>query len=72
MKNLFRAFGSQSNASEVESASIDLNEQDLEQVAGAHGHHDGCYEYEDDCYEYEDDDCDYEHHHRHHHRRHHN
>ncbi|GAC1447474.1 MAG: hypothetical protein NVS2B12_20900 [Ktedonobacteraceae bacterium] len=70
MKNIFRAFSSQSASSNEQSA-VDLNEQDLELVNGAHRDHD-CYE-DDECYrDYNecDEDYDYERRHRRH-RRHH-
>ena len=63
MKNIFRAFGAQNNSNE-QTAEVELNEQDLEQVTGAHGH--GC-DYDDDYCDYDDDDyCHRHHHHRHH------
>jgi len=68
MKNIFRAFGAQNNSNE-QTAEVELNEQDLEQVTGAHGH--GC-DYDDDYCDYDDDDyCHRHHHHRHHHHHHH-
>lgn len=71
MKNLFRAFGSQSNAtSNEENVAFDLDEQDLEAVTGAGGGGDYCYDDDDDCHDYDDDD-DYHRHHHHHHHHHH-
>jgi len=67
MKNIFRAFGAQSTSNE-QTAEIELNEQDLEQVSGAHGH--GC-DYDDyDSCDYDDDDYCHRHHHHRHHRHH--
>jgi len=64
MKNIFRAFGSQSTSNE-QTTEIELNEQDLEQVSGAHGR--GCDYNDDDYCDYDDDDyCHRHHHHRHH------
>ena len=56
MKNIFRAFSAQSSSNE-QPVAVELDEQDLEQVSGAHGH--GC--------DYDDDYCDHHRHHHHHH-----
>jgi len=68
MKDLFRSRGGKGKPDSNEPAETELNEQDLEQVTGAHGG--DHYDY-DDC-DYDDDDyCHRHHHHRHHHHHHH-
>lgn len=67
MKNIFRAFGAQ-NSNDEQSASIELNEQELEQVTGAGGGRD-CYDDDDYC-DYDHDDYCHRHHHYRHHRHH--
>ncbi len=69
MKNIFQLFGTQkADSTDKQPNSFELNEQDLEQVSGAHGrgHHD------DDCQDdsggdwdcNHDDDWNYRHHRR--------
>jgi hypothetical protein len=67
MKNFFRSLVASDHDNSLneqnQSASIELNEQELESATGGCG---GDWHHHDDC-DYHHDDCDYDYHRRHHH-----
>ena len=72
MKNIFRAFGTKDISANEPAESVELDEQDLEQVSGAHGGDDWNRGNDDGDWDYNhDDEWNYRHHRHHHHRHHH-
>ncbi len=72
MKNIFRALGTKDISSANEQTeSVELDEQDLEQVSGAYGDGDWNRGNDDGDWDYNHDDNWNYHHHRHHHHRYH-